>query len=65
MSAREEFSDDDKFLLIDCFKARPVIWDIANKYYKNKDKSCQWQKVSKDMFDATGRQFTGWSRLIF
>jgi hypothetical protein len=54
-----EISDDDKFLLIDCVKAEPKIWDVANRDYKKRDKSSEWKKVCADMIESTGRQFDG------
>lgn len=59
MATTTEFDDNDKFLLIDCVKAQPAIWDITLKDYKKKDKSAEWKNVVQDMEDATGREFKG------
>lgn len=59
MATTTEFDDKDKFLLIDCVKARPAIWDIGSDAYKRKDKSASWKNVVHDMEESTGRKFKG------
>jgi hypothetical protein len=56
-----EMSDDEKFLLIDCVKAQPKIWDIADPDYKRKDKTTEWKKICANMIEITGIEFTGFS----
>jgi hypothetical protein len=54
------FSDNEKELLIECYQARPILWDCTNPDYEKRDKrGLELGAITREMSDAFNKQYTG------